>query len=75
MHGGVSLLALQSETSCSELVVREEEVALARRWGGESARAGEVRSLTHGHGEVVRKNGAFLPVEKSKVPLETLAVV
>ena len=48
---------------------------LARGWGGESARAGEVRSLTHGHGEVVRRNGAFLPVEKSKVPSETLAVV
>ena len=25
-----------------------------------------MRSLTHGDGEVVRRNGAFLPVEKSK---------
>lgn len=31
-------------------------------WGGESTRAGE-EALTHGHGEVVRRNGAFLPVE------------
>lgn len=44
-------------------------------WGGESTRAREVRSLTNCHGEVVRRNGAFLPVEKSKVPSETLAVV
>ena len=33
MNGGVSLVALQSETSCSELMVREEEVVLSQQSG------------------------------------------
>ena len=39
LRGGVSLLALQSETSCSELVVRKEEVAVGP-WMGRGKREG-----------------------------------
>lgn len=40
LHGGISLEALQSETSCSELMVREEEVAVSQQSG-----KGEVQGL------------------------------